>query len=90
MATIKDTRRNARNAEGYLDPTAYVAIKNTEGYSTFDPHLYQYAKDKLKMLVGEFLVVPTSKEVDTLFGLNNEVAIDRYAVKIIADHWKKE
>lgn len=84
-------QRDDINSEGYKDTTAYLAIKRVEGFDkTYDPHLYKYAKKKLYMLMGEFLVIPTAEEIDALFALKTERAIDKAAVKIIVNHWKDD
>lgn len=85
-------KRNERlNAEGYVDTTAFQAIKNVEGLGRYsDPYLYYYVKKKLEMLMAEFLVTPTQEEVDELFNLTSEKAIDKKVVHIIKKHWEEE
>lgn len=77
-----------RNGEHYIDETAYKAIKNVIGPDSIDhKRKIEYVKKKIKMLKYDFLIDPTQEEIDNLLALNSELAIDRWTVKIIKDHW---
>lgn len=49
----------------------------------------QYIKAKLKMLRNEMFIKPTQKEIDHLYSLKSDVAIDNAVHSIIDRHWDK-
>lgn len=49
----------------------------------------QYIKFKLKMLRRDMYIEPTQKEVDHLYTLTTETAIDNAVHSIIARHWNR-
>ena len=48
----------------------------------------EYRKAKLKMLREDFMIDVTDEELNHLNTLESEISIDRYARKIINNHWK--
>ena len=88
-----------KNEEGYLDLTAYEAIKHIEaddrktGVVVSDSDrkdLDAYIKKKLLILVKDFLVAPTVDEINKLKEQRTVEGIDRYCRKILQNHWEQE
>lgn len=50
----------------------------------------QYIKAKIKMLRNEMYIQPTEEEIDHLYLLKTDVAIDNAVHSIIDRHWDEE
>lgn len=49
----------------------------------------QYVKAKLKMLRNDMFIKPTEEEIEYLYSLKTDVAIDNAVHSIIDRHWDK-
>ena len=56
--------------------------------TSWEAPISEYRKAKLNLLQEEFLINVTAEEKNHLNTLETEISIDRYARKIISNHWK--
>lgn len=56
--------------------------------TSYGAPISEYIKAKLNMLRKEFKIDVTLEEENHMNTLETEISIDRYARKIISNHWK--
>ncbi len=79
-----------KNPSGYIDLTAFIALNNVDKTEEISKEKADYIREKYRMLVCDFLVFPTEKELLSLYKYRTKQEIDKATVKIILTHWDNE
>ena len=54
------------------------------------PTIEEYIEWKIKTLRRDFKIEPTAREMQHIYSLRTEIAVDNAVLKIINDHWRSE
>lgn len=78
------------NRESEIKPLAVHADSDTVYKLSHAPQFKnarQFIEEKLKMLIRDFYIQPTTKELNHLYELKTESDINRAIRQIITNHW---